>query len=166
MAGEPVSMFLAVAAAAQTTVSERMAALVDSLLKNIRKNADADTEKYRRILCAHQSFDLFWRAATLDGLSRRMSRIGSKLVVQFDKLDGVIEALTSGRSKPKWVGSEVDNTVGIAAPFRLTYCFASRSISLIGLPDKGKTIGGGSYRASEGNQDVNIQEITLFEFVE
>lgn len=106
MAGEPVSVFLAVAAAAQTTVSERMAALVDSLLKNIRKNADADTEKYRRILCAHQSFDLFWRAATLDGLSRRMSRIGSKLVVQFDKLDGVVEALTGGRSGPKWVGAE------------------------------------------------------------
>jgi hypothetical protein len=166
MAGEPVSMFLAVAAAAQQPVSERMAALVDSLLKNIRKNADADTEKYRRILCAHQSFDLFWRAATLAGLERRMSRIGSKLVVQFDKLDGVVEALTGGRSGAKWVGAEVDNTVGIAAPFRLTYCFHSRSISLIGLPDKGKTIGGGSYRASEGNQDVNIQEITLFEFVE
>ena len=165
MAGQPAPVFLAVAAAAQTTVSERMAALVESLLKNIRRNADADTEKYRRILCAHQTFDLFWRAATLDGLGRRMSRIGSKLVVQFDQLDGVLEALTGGRSGPKWVGGEVDNTAGIAAPFRLTYCFASRTISLIGLPDKGQTIGGGSYRASASNKDADIQEITLFEFV-
>ena len=79
MAGKPASVFLAVVAAAAITVSESMAALVQNLLKNIRKNADVDTEKYRRIVCGHQSFDLFWRAATLAGLERRIKRIGSTI---------------------------------------------------------------------------------------